>query len=209
MIGALPAQYLERAVTAAFALPFPLQSVSRLSIDEFLSFIAERPEKERWQLIDGIAFLMSPPTRIHQTIVANLLRVFDDALDPHRPELIALPEVGLIVPGPPDFRPQADLAVIDSSGPEGSWQDRFYLAAEVLSDSNTNEYIAQKRERYIAHAENQYVLVVEQRQRKIEIFARRNGWRPVVLQDLDDIIDLPEFDVHCSLAQVYRRTPLS
>ena len=35
---------------------------------------AQWPEDERWELIDGVAFTMASPLRIHQEIVAELGR---------------------------------------------------------------------------------------------------------------------------------------
>ena len=44
----------------------------RLGIQEFHAFYNERPEREKWELIDGVAITMSPPTLMHQRISANL-----------------------------------------------------------------------------------------------------------------------------------------
>jgi Uma2 family endonuclease len=43
-----------------------------LSIEAFRAFIAVRPEEERWELIDGAAVMMTPPTKAHQRIASNL-----------------------------------------------------------------------------------------------------------------------------------------
>ena len=43
---------------------------------EFLSFLRSRPKEERWQLVEGTAIMMNPPTLVHQTrgLIAQKLR---------------------------------------------------------------------------------------------------------------------------------------
>ena len=42
---------------------------TRMTVAEFRLWAEPRPDEERWELIDGIALLMSPPTGRHQRIV--------------------------------------------------------------------------------------------------------------------------------------------
>ena len=44
----------------------PIILPQRMSDEEFLGFVAKRPDGERWQLIDGVAVMMPPPTKAHQ-----------------------------------------------------------------------------------------------------------------------------------------------
>ena len=40
---------------------------SRLwTADQFLEFYMSRPDEERWQLVDGLAIMMVPPSFLHQ-----------------------------------------------------------------------------------------------------------------------------------------------
>jgi Uma2 family endonuclease len=41
--------------------------------DQFLDFYMTRPDGERWQLVDGLPMMMTPPTFDHQKIAKNLL----------------------------------------------------------------------------------------------------------------------------------------
>lgn len=196
-------------MTVAASLPFPIRSVDNLATDAYLAFLAGRPENERWQLIDGFAFMMSPATKRHQVIAFNLQLLLYQALERTRPELIALQEVGLIVPGRGDFRPQADIAVVEADAPEGVWQERFFLAAEVLSPSNTAEFIEEKRRNYMAHPDNLYVLVIAQDTMQVEVLGRRTDWRRDILRGGEAVFDLPEFGFECRLHELYRKTGLS
>jgi Uma2 family endonuclease len=192
-------------MTAAFRIPFPVRSTDRLCVEAFLAFLDERPEKERWQLIDGYAVMMAPASLRHQRIGYNILRLLNDALEDRRPDLVALPDIGLIIPMRPDFRPQPDVCVVGADGDEAAWQDQFYLAAEILSDGNSEEYIAEKRECYAQHPDNLYILIVEQRKARVELFSRANGWRPQAFDRMDDVIELSEFGLRCRLSDIYRR----
>ncbi|MDR7036799.1 MULTISPECIES: Uma2 family endonuclease [Methylobacterium] len=47
---------------------------ARLRIDGFLAMLEAAPEGDRWELIDGEALLMSPPSERHRQITADLIR---------------------------------------------------------------------------------------------------------------------------------------
>ena len=121
----------------------------KLTVEEFLEFIEDRPREERWQLVDGEPFMMmSPATRPHQMIGRNLARLLDNALEKHRKDLVALQEIGIRSEEHPDFLAVADVAVVDAEVENEIYGTSFYLAAEILSDSNTRESISRKRSIY-------------------------------------------------------------
>jgi Uma2 family endonuclease len=190
--------------------PFPVRADGKFTVEEYLAFIESRPEEERWQLIDGVAMMMPPPTRRHQRIASNLARLLNAHFEKARPDLYAYQEVGLMVPDVASFRPEADVAVLDNSGDgdDTLYADRFYLAAEVLSDSNTDKDIAAKSRRYLQHPQNLYFLLIEQKRVRMEVRARAAGWEPVVLEGLDAVLELPEWGFHLPLAALYRGTSL-
>ena len=188
--------------------PFAVRQDGKFSVEEYLALIESRPEEERWQLIDGVAMMMPPPTRMHQLIASNLAFELNTHFCAHRPELCALQEVALIVPKAELFRPEADVAVVDLIGDHESYIDRFYSVAEVLSDSNTDKDIAVKRQRYVQHPENLYFLLIEQKRVRVEVLARAGGWQPVVLDQPEATLDLPTFGFTTRVADLYRGTPL-
>ena len=172
----------------------PLRSGTQMSDEEFIAFYAARPDGERWQLIDGDVIKMAPPKLRHQKIGGNLAWELNTHFRVQKPWLSALQEIGLLVPGVTRFRPTADVAVIDDQVDlDTSWADRFHLVAEVLSDSNTPRRIERKRNRYMQHPLNTYVLVIAQLEPRVEIFARASGWQSQVLTQLDNVIHLPDF----------------
>jgi Uma2 family endonuclease len=179
----------------------------KLTADQFLAFIEDRPREERWQLIDGEAFvMMSPATHPHQMISRNLARLLDKALEQHRPDLAALQEVGIRSDEHPDFLAVADVAVVDGQVENEVYGSRYYLAAEVLSDSNTRESISRKRFLYAASPDCLHVLIVSQRDVAVEVWSRSQDWKGRVYRSPDDLIDLPEFGFTCRVADLYRGT---
>jgi Uma2 family endonuclease len=180
-----------------------------LTDEEFLAFIRSRPDDERWQLIDGVAILMPPPMVPHQIIAGNLALELNILFRQQRRKLLAVQEVGLSVPNVADFRPRADMAVLDKPfNLKTPYADRLYLVLEVRSDGNTDEDIAAKRRRYVQHPQNLYCLFVEQEEVRIEIRARAAGWEPVELTGLDAMLELPEWGFSMPLAALYDGTPL-
>ncbi len=56
----------------------------KLTLDTFLAFYATRPDEEQWQLVDGIAILMTPPFLTHQRVAGNLQRLLNAAFETTR-----------------------------------------------------------------------------------------------------------------------------
>jgi Uma2 family endonuclease len=189
--------------------PFPVREDGKFSVEEYLALLESRPEEERWQLIDGVAMMMPPPTRVHQQIASNLAFELNAHFRARRPEFSALQEVGLIVPEAELFRPEADVAVFDGIADYESYSDKFYLVAEILSDSNTDKDIAVKRHRYLQHPDNRYFILIEQKRIRVEVLARAAGWQPQILLAPDDILQLPHFGFAVEVSALYRGTPLA
>jgi Uma2 family endonuclease len=189
--------------------PFPVRTDGKFTVEEYLAFIESRPEEERWQLIDGVAMMMPPPTVRHQVIAANLTFELNTHFRQRQQNFRAVQETGLMVPAVASFRPEADVAVLDKSGDVDTlYADRFYLVAEILSESNTDEDIAAKSRRYMQHPQNVYFLLIAQKQVRVEIRARAAGWEPVVLEALDAVLELAEWGFRMPLAALYDGTPL-
>ena len=73
----------------------PQREPPRMSIELFRAFYATRPDEEHWQLIDGVAIMMTPPTVAHQCIATNLQLLLHTALETHAPTLSALQRLGV------------------------------------------------------------------------------------------------------------------
>jgi Uma2 family endonuclease len=184
----------------------------RLSVELFRAFYATRPDEERWQLIDGAAVMMTPPTKAHQRIASNLERLLDDALERHAPGLAAYQRLGVdLAPAVEDYDPEPDVLVTDADTGEATEQRYitcFYLAAEVVSTIDRLR-VEQKREIYKLHESCKYVISVEQDRFHVRIDARAGaGWNEQILTTPDAVIELPDFRLRCKVADLYRGTAL-
>jgi Uma2 family endonuclease len=106
------------------------------------------------------------------------------------------------------YDPEPDVAVIrEDENPDPRYADRFYLVAEVLSESDKG-IIESKRDIYRAHSSCACILLVRQDRSEIIVDRRTaDGWRSQVLHAADELTVL-ELGLTCRVADVYRDTPL-
>jgi Uma2 family endonuclease len=182
---------------------------STLSIEAFRAWSETRPDEERWELIDGVPMMMTPPTKAHQRIASNLERLLNDALA-HAPDRAAYQRVGLnLGPVVENYDPEPDVVVIDvAEGSDERYADRFYLVAEVVSASDRPK-VEGKREIYKIHTACRCILTIQQDRHEIRIDSRAGkGWTTQILTRPADEPVLAEFGLRCRLADLYRGTPL-
>jgi Uma2 family endonuclease len=179
-----------------------------MDVDEFMAFLETRPDEEHWDLIEGIAVMMAPPSYAHQRIARNLCELLNSAFAARGLDLFAYFDVGVRSPGVRNFQPEPDVAVVPGVAGYDLYSERFQLVAEVLSPSNTRQEIDLKLRRYREAPDNLYAVVVEPREFLVEIYAKNRNWQPAILTQADDPIEMPEFGLRCSVADLYRGTPL-
>ena len=179
-----------------------------MDIDEFVAFIEMRPKEERWHLIEGIAVMMATPSLAHQRIALNLCELLNREFVTQRRDLYAYHEIAVRLPGVNNFQPEPDVVVVPGMSGYELFAEDFRLIAEVLSPSNTRTEIELKLRRYREAANNSYVLIVEPREFRVEIYARGRDWQAEVLTARSDQIALSELAFRCSLEDLYRGTPL-
>lgn len=189
------------------------------TIDSFRSWTEARPAEERWELIDGAAILMTPPTLAHQRIASNLERFLNDALEMHDPSRLAFQRTGIeLRPEVQNYLPEPDVVILDAEfAPGQRYSERFYLAAEVISSSDNRKereddtvWAEKKRAIYRDHPGCSCVLVIEQDRCEVRIDLRtQSGWTSRTLCDPEDLIEAPQFGFKCRVADLYRHTPLA
>jgi len=184
----------------------------RMSVELFRSFVEGRPDEEHWELINGVAMMMAPPTLAHQRIASNLERLLLDALESHAPTMTAFQAIGIkLGPAVQDYDPQPDVVVTDNASaekPGERYANRFYLVAEIVSSSDRS-HVESKREVYKLHESCNCILTVQQDRFEVRIDLRTDtNWSEQVLKLPDDLLALPAFGLSCKLADLYRGTPL-
>jgi Uma2 family endonuclease len=179
-----------------------------MNIDEFMAFVDMRPKEERWHLIEGSAVMMTAPSLAHQRTARNFCeRLNREFIAQHR-DLFAYQEIAVRLPGVRNFQPEPDVVVAPAPAGYERFAEGFRLVAEILSPSNTRIEIELKLHRYEEAVSNLYAVLIEPREFHVEIFARGRNWDKTTLAHRDDPIEMPEFGLRCSLADLYRGTPL-
>ncbi len=191
-------------------MPALAQFSPKLTVAEFLAFYDTRPDEEQWQLVDGVAIRMTPPFIVHQRIARNLERLLNTALTTTAPHLCAEQRIGIeLLPQFPEYRPEPDVAVIDRAiTSDQRHVDTFYLAAEILSDSD-DERIDLKRGFYRAHEQNRAILLISQDACAVALDRRADAWTTEELSGPESILKLEEFGLVCRLSDLYRDTPIA
>jgi len=184
------------------------QRTPMLSVASFRAWLASRPDEEHWELIEGLPMMMTPPNRRHQRIASNLESLLNAALRRNNPALTAYHDIGVNIISTVPYDPEPDVAVIrEDENPDPRYADRFYLVAEVLSESDKT-VIESKREIYRAHPSCTCILLVRQDRLEITLDRRTaDGWRSEVLYGADELA-LLEFGLTCLVKDVYRDTSL-
>ena len=186
----------------------PAPAPGTMDVDEFMAFLETRPKGEHWDLIEGVAVMMAPPSVAHQRIAHNLCNLLINAFVANGLDLYAYIGIGVRTRGVRNFQPEPDVAVLPGVAGYDVYSERFQLVAEILSPSNARSEIDLKLRRYREAPDNLYSTVIEPREFLVEIYAKQRNWEPTVLTKPDDVIDMPEFGLHCHVGDLYRGTPL-
>jgi len=179
-----------------------------MDVDEFMAFLETRPGKEHWELIEGVAVLMTPASYAHQRITRNFCELLNSAFSEQHLDLFAYFSAGVRNPGLRNFQPEPDVVVVPGVAGKDLYSEKFQLAGEIMSPTNTRQEIDLKLRRYREGPDNLYVVVIEPSEFLVEIHARRVGWQPKVLTQPDDIVEMPEFGLRCCVVDIYRGTLL-
>jgi Uma2 family endonuclease len=179
-----------------------------MDVDEFMAFLETRPDNERWDLIEGVAVMMAPPSYEHQRITRNFCELLNSAFSEQRLDLFAYFSAGVRNPGLRNFQPEPDVVVVPGVAGKNLYSENFQLAGEIMSPTNTRQEIDLKLRRYREGPDNLYAVVIEPSEFLVEIHARRENWQPKVLKQPDDIVEMPEFGLRCCVVEIYRGTLL-
>src|SRR5260221_14615241 len=183
-------------------------SSGTMDVDEFMAFLETRPDNEHWELIEGVAVMMAPPSYAHQRIVRNLCELLNGAFAARGVDLFAYFDAGVRSPGVRNFQPEPDVVVVPGVAGYDLYSEHFQLVAELLSPSNTRTEIGLKLRRYREAPDNLYAVVIDPREFMVEIYSKGRKWEPAILKRPEDPVDMPEFGLRCTVADLYRGTPL-
>ena len=188
----------------------PVINTGPMNVEEFYAFTDERPDEEKWELIDGEPILNAAPSPRHQLIVKNL--VF--ALTIWERELgapwVVLPGLGVRISD--TDRPQPDVLVIPSDHRSLDPQERdssdVIVAFEVLSRSTKGRDLRWKRTAYTSLPSLTHYIVIAQDAVEVVVFARDDDFAERRMRSTGDTIELRSLGVSLPVAEIYRDTGL-
>jgi Uma2 family endonuclease len=182
------------------------RSEGLMTVKDFLAFLEPRPHRERWELVDGVATMMTPPTMAHQRIATNLQSLLNAHFAAIGSELFAYQETGACVEGLDNFMPSPDVSVVPGVAGNDYFSTVSRMVAEVLSPSNTKRYIARKIDHYRINANCLHVLVVESRSIGAELHSRGDDWTVQHFKDPAAMVSLSGLGISFALGELYRGT---
>ena len=192
-------------------MPTMLKPEDQLTIEEFLAYTAERPAGERWELIEGVAYMNPSPTDVHQMIAANISGWLRLEKQNSGSSWVALLGVGTRVPVSPRSLPQPDVFVKEGKLTGSPTTDDALVLFEVISKSNSKADQAWRRKVYASIPNCQHYVTVSQTKATATRYDRSGGWRGTTVAGLKSTVHLPALgpDISIPLAELYRWTPLA
>ena len=187
-----------------------LKPEEQLTIDEFLAFTGARPDGERWELIEGIAYMNASPTDVHQMIALNIGQWLIRERQRLGASWIPLLGIGTRVPISPRSLPQPDVFVKEGRLVGAPTTDAALVLFEVISKSNTKADQAWRRKVYASIPNCQHYVTVSQARITATRYDRATGWQGATLAGAKAVLELPALGTGVSIpmAEIYRLTPL-
>jgi Uma2 family endonuclease len=184
----------------------------QFTIEEYLAMTAERPEGERWELIEGIAILSPSPSNWHQIIAGNVFMALGEWKLQHEVAWVPLLGTGTRVPISPRSLPQPDVMVLPMlpDGPPNPVSEEALVLFEVLYKSNTKADQAWRRRVYASVVGCEHYVTIEHNRAEVIRYDRANGWAAGATLGFDDGLALPALgDFSVDVTALYRWTPVA
>lgn len=181
-----------------------------MSVIEFLAFLDERPDCERWELVDGEPVMMVNVTRAHSLITLNIATLLHPLA---RRRGCETHSADFFVSG---AEASGFMAVPDVFVRCGQADDKARLAddpvivVEVLSPSTIRHDRVRKFDRYTAIASVRQIVLVYQDEVRVESFLRDNeDWPMAVFGELGHALPIAVLESELPLNSIYAGTALA
>ncbi|MCL2006859.1 MAG: Uma2 family endonuclease [Treponema sp.] len=188
--------------------PNPFAGRKNFTYKDYLNW----PEDLRVEIINGVAYMMSPPATVHQRVSMQLSKIFANFLEENPCEVFAAPFGVRLFPKEdhsddtvvePDIVVICDLNKIDERGCNGPPD----LVIEILSPSTSRKDRFQKlelykkakvREYWIVSPENREIEVNIFENNKINVYGKNDDDTPddLKLPELAPVFILPGLEIN-------------
>ena len=179
-----------------------------LSLADFEDMLFDRPEDEKWELINGALVKSMVGARIdHHRIISNLDFALRDHLRKKGGPCEVFRETFFLKEEKDDLAALPDIMVHCGERHQDvtSLNDPIVLV-EVISPGSERRDRVSKRAAYEKLPSLQHFVLVERDEPLVELFSRRqDGWHGLPrLERFSDVLELPALDFRISLADIYR-----
>jgi Uma2 family endonuclease len=181
---------------------------ARLTPEEFLDMLEERPDGEHWELIEGVAIMNPSPTDWHQQIVLNIGTALLITKNAGNAFWSVLPGISTRVPASPRSLPRPALFVKQGPTTGDHTTSDGLILFEVLSRSNNKRDRAWRKRVYSSIPNCQHYVTVSTKEAEVMRYDRSDKWTGAKLQGLDAALDLAAIDATIKLREIYRWTPI-
>jgi Uma2 family endonuclease len=177
---------------------------------EFLDFVAERPDEERWELVDGEFVMQASPTEFHQIIVANTLTRLGRVAAKRGPDCRAIPGVTVRVDHVDTYAPVPDVILRCGAPTRGATCSDPIVVVEVLSPSTMDRDRGFKTQFYKVVPSVLAFLIIYSDEARVEVWERgatETGF--AVVSGASGIVKVASVGLEIPLAAVYEGTGLA
>lgn len=179
----------------------------QMTIEEFLAFTDERPDDEKWELIEGVPVLNASPTYFHQIIASNICALLRNARKARRAPWQPLIGMSTRVPASPRSLPQPDVMVMEASDENLTIAENAIVLFEIMSKGNSRSDQAWRKRVYASIGKCQHYVVVDQYAARIVRYDRDTGWDGVTWRKLSEALELPALGgIALPLREIYEGT---
>lgn len=190
-------------MTAKRALKEP-----RLALDDFENMLFDRPEDEKWELIDGRLLKSMVGARWeHKQIVLNIAFSLNSHFRAKGKPCRAYEEAFWLKSETHGIQVFPDVIVFSGKLDPGQASiDNPIVLFEVVSKGGEERDLVVKRNAYRRLPSlASYAAVFRDHARVEHDLRGPNGWRPdAPLEQMDDMLTIPALDFEMSLADIYR-----
>jgi Uma2 family endonuclease len=191
-------------MSEAAEMPESLQRDYKTTIEAFHAFVDDRPESEKWELIDGEIVLNPTATNRHQVIVGRLIHELLKAHDSLNGSWEVMPGISTFVQDDAHNEPIPDVMIVPTLNEVSNSTFEAMVVFEVLSPFSLRRDMVHKRNFYTRIESLTHYVVLAQDKREAIIFARSNSFEPQILKAADAKIEIAPLGVSLALADIYR-----
>jgi Uma2 family endonuclease len=169
------------------------------TVEDFLAF--EVGEMERYEFVDGVVRMMTGASAAHSGIKGNVFAELRSALR-SGPCRVDVDDLKVVTPSAVMY-PDA-LVTCRSLAPDDDQVTDPTVVVEVLSPTTERHNRIAKWREYQRIGSLQHFVMVEQKERRIEVFSRtETGWALATTEPPEDVVALPAIDAMLSLEAIY------